>query len=231
MARSNSLSSCTKSVTKTNMKKLPAGTEQKGRDEKLRGKQRVVMSALSDGNALSEGRLEKNGGSRNEHLGSTRPSTRPRDKDIRAQRLDAALDVLSAACTSTGWRTTGSTNTEGSTRHADWSIITSMSACVEKCPLTMRHIAKRSGDSCGESQRLSFGGTAAQRPKRKAKPRQHLAGPAAGVREIKLSPSALHSEWRQELRTTREHQRRCVRHSRCCVGHSRRRRSILDGQR
>ena len=29
--------------------------------------------------------------------------------------------------------------------------------CVEKCPLTMRHVAKRSGDSCGESQQ-SFGG-------------------------------------------------------------------------
>ena len=29
--------------------------------------------------------------------------------------------------------------------------------CVESCPLTMRHTAKRSGDSCGESQRLRFG--------------------------------------------------------------------------
>ena len=28
--------------------------------------------------------------------------------------------------------------------------------CVEKCPLTMRHVAKRSGDSCGELQQ-SFG--------------------------------------------------------------------------
>ena len=38
--------------------------------------------------------------------------------------------------------------------------------CVEKCPLTMRHTAIRGGDSCGESQRLSFGGSAPRRPKR-----------------------------------------------------------------
>ena len=31
----------------------------------------------------------------------TRPSTRPRDRDIREHRPDAALDVLSTACTST----------------------------------------------------------------------------------------------------------------------------------
>ena len=37
--------------------------------------------------------------------------------------------------------------------------------CVEKCPLTMRHVAKRSGDSCGESQQ-SFGGIATRRPRR-----------------------------------------------------------------
>ena len=30
----------------------------------------------------------------------------------------------------------------------------------------MRHTAKRSGDSCGESQRLSFRGSAPRRPKR-----------------------------------------------------------------
>ena len=29
--------------------------------------------------------------------------------------------------------------------------------CVEKCPLTTRHTAKRSGDSCGESHRSSAG--------------------------------------------------------------------------
>ena len=37
--------------------------------------------------------------------------------------------------------------------------------CVEKCPLTVRHVAKRSGDSCGESQQ-SFGGIATRRPRR-----------------------------------------------------------------
>ena len=37
--------------------------------------------------------------------------------------------------------------------------------CVEKCPLTMRHVAKRSGDSCGESQQ-SFGGIMTRRPRR-----------------------------------------------------------------
>ena len=36
--------------------------------------------------------------------------------------------------------------------------------CVETCPLTMRHVAKRS-DSCGESQQ-SFGGIATRRPRR-----------------------------------------------------------------
>ena len=30
--------------------------------------------------------------------------------------------------------------------------------CVERCPLTMRHVAKRSGNSCGESHR-GFGGS------------------------------------------------------------------------
>ena len=28
---------------------------------------------------------------------------------------------------------------------------------VKKCPLTMRHVAKRSGDSCGESQQEACG--------------------------------------------------------------------------
>ena len=43
----------------------------------------------------------------------------------------------------------------------------SMHSCLRReVPLTTRHTAKRSGDSCGESQRLSFGGRALQRPKR-----------------------------------------------------------------
>ena len=63
---------------------------------------------------------------RQEQLGmsssaSTRPSTGPRDGDIREQRPDAALDVHSVARTSTG-------NNKNSTRHADRSINSSMSA-------------------------------------------------------------------------------------------------------
>ena len=39
--------------------------------------------------------------------------------------------------------------------------------CVEKCALTTRHtVSRRSGDSCEESQRLSFGGSRPRRPKR-----------------------------------------------------------------
>ena len=69
------------------------------------------MSALSKGvpeEAASAQQQQR--GSRNEHLGSTRPSTSPRDGDIREQRPDAALDVLGAACTSTGKSQKGSTN-------------------------------------------------------------------------------------------------------------------------
>ena len=54
--------------------------------------------------------------------------------------------------------------------------------CAEECPLTTRHTASRSGDSCEESQRLSFGGTAAQRSKQEeAGPRQDAAKEAAGT--------------------------------------------------
>ena len=43
----------------------------------------------------------------------------------------------------------------------------SAQACLRReVPTDTRHTARRSGDSCGESQRLSFGGTAARRPKR-----------------------------------------------------------------
>ena len=67
------------------------------------GIQRAVMNALSKKVREAAARTQQQQrGSRNEHLGSTRPSTRPRDGDIREQRPDAALDVLGAACTSTG---------------------------------------------------------------------------------------------------------------------------------
>ena len=50
-----------------------------------------------------------------------------------------------------------------STRHASGQF---EHVCVEKCPLTTRHTANRSGDSCEGSQRLSFVGSAPWRPKR-----------------------------------------------------------------
>ena len=60
-------------------------------------------------------------------LGSERPSTRPRGGDIREQRTDAALDVLAAGdSTSTGGAQDSTTTS--STRHADRSINSSMSA-------------------------------------------------------------------------------------------------------
>ena len=70
---------------------------------RLGGIQRVVVSALSKGvpeAATSSQRQQR--GSGNEHPGSTRPSTWPRDGAIREQRLDAALGVLVEDCTSTG---------------------------------------------------------------------------------------------------------------------------------
>ena len=88
---------------------------------------------------------------------STRPSTRrPRD-GFRERRPDAASVVLAAGQHKHGrsnrlHQTCGPVNQQ---RHV----------CVEKCPLTMRHVAKRSGDSCGESQQ-SFGGIATWRPRR-----------------------------------------------------------------
>ena len=60
--------------------------------------------------------------------GSRRPSTRPRGGGIREQRPDAALDVLAAGdSTGTGGAQDSTTET-GSTRHADRSINSSMSA-------------------------------------------------------------------------------------------------------
>ena len=79
------------------------------------------------------------------------------DGDIREQRPHPALDVLGAACTSTG--------DDKNRLHQTCRPVNQLeSVCVEKCPLTMRHTAKGSGDSCGESQRLSFGGSAPRRP-------------------------------------------------------------------
>ena len=77
---------------------------------------------------IQEQDREATGAARSELSGSKRLSTRPRGKDIREQRPDAALDVLAAGdSTSTGGGAQDSTAT-GSTRHADRSINSSMSA-------------------------------------------------------------------------------------------------------
>ena len=93
---------------------------------------------------------------------ATRPSTRRFRDGFRERRPDAASVVLAAGTAQAReeqklhsnrlHQTCGPINQQ---RHA----------CVEKCPLTMRHVAKRSGDSCGESQQ-SFGGIATRRPRR-----------------------------------------------------------------
>ena len=107
--------------------------------------------------------IEATGAAQSEQLGgATRPSTRRPCDGFRERRLDAASVVL-AAETAQAWeeqklhsnrlhQTCGPVNDQ---RHV----------CVEKCPLTMRHVAKRSGDSCGESKQ-SFGGIKTWRPRR-----------------------------------------------------------------
>ena len=76
---------------------------------------------------------ERKGGwnSRSEATGaareSTRPSTRPRDGDVREQRPDAALDVLGAACTSMGDNKTRVHQTCG-------PVNQHKHVCVERCP-------------------------------------------------------------------------------------------------
>ena len=100
-------------------------------------------------------RSEVTGATRSEFSGSKRPSTRPRGGDIREQRPDAALDVLAAGnSTSTG----GAQDSNRNRLHQTcWPVDQFEHVCVEECPLTTRHTAKRSGDSCGESHRASGG--------------------------------------------------------------------------
>ena len=69
----------------------------------------------------STSRSEATGAARSELSGSKRLSTRPRGKDIREQRPDAALDVLAA----------GACRPVNQFEHV----------CVEECPLTTRHTA------------------------------------------------------------------------------------------
>ena len=111
------------------------------------------------GRRVAVGRHEQLGVS---SQGAKDPSTRPRGGDIREQRPDAALDVLAAGdSTSTG----GAQDSNRNRLHQTCRPVNQFEhVCVEECLLTTRHTAKRSGDSCGESQQ-SFGGSAPRRPK------------------------------------------------------------------
>ena len=87
-------------------------------------------------------------------------------RDIREQRPDAALDVLAAGnSTSTGRAQDSNSNRLHQTCRPDDQF---EHVCVEECPLTTRHTAKRSGDSCGESHRASAG----SRPRGRSKENQ-----------------------------------------------------------
>ena len=98
---------------------------------------------------------------------STRSSTRPRDGDIREQRPDAALDVLGVG---DAQALEGAQRLHQQDQAPPGMLVNQCKrVCVEKCPVTMVHIAMRSGDSCGVSQRLSFDGNANRRPKRNTK--------------------------------------------------------------
>ena len=85
---------------------------------------RVSVVGLREQTALlRQERLEQ---LRRSSSGSKGPSTRPRGGDIREQRPDAALDVLSAGTAHAREEQRDSTAT-GSTRHADRSISLGMS--------------------------------------------------------------------------------------------------------
>ena len=97
--------------------------------------------------SLRQERLEQLGMSSS---GSKRPSTRPRDGDIREQRPDAALDVLSTVLHKHGWGTERLQNNNDKLHQTCGPVNQQRHVCVERCPLTTRHTAKRSGDNCGE---------------------------------------------------------------------------------
>ena len=101
--------------------------------------------------------------------GSKRPSTRPRGGGIRGAPPDAALDVLAAV--------TAQAREEHKNPQLqappDMQSGQSIRACLRRGVPADHEAHSRSCDSCEESQRLSFGGTAAQRPKQvKARPWQ-----------------------------------------------------------
>ena len=66
--------------------------------------------------------------------------------------------------------------------------------CVEKCPLTMRHVAKRNGDSCGESQQ-SFGGIMTRRPGRNTRSLRTQADHQSRMTSVRGKQNDLHAQW------------------------------------
>ena len=105
-------------------------------DEQLRENSEGEISALS------QGELER-GGAQNEYLGSTRPSTRHRDGHSRAP---AGRGAGRAWCAHTS---TARCKKAPIVKNEAPPVNQCKYVWVEKCPSTMRHKAKRSGDSCG----------------------------------------------------------------------------------
>ena len=97
-------------------------------------------------------------------VSSSEESTRRPRGGFRERRLDATGRGVGSACC--GDSTSRSNKLHSNRLHQTCGPVNQQRhVCVEKCPLTMRHVAKRSGDSCGESQQ-SFGGIATRRPRR-----------------------------------------------------------------
>ena len=157
------------------------------------------------------------GAARSEQLGSKRPFSRPRGGYKREQRPDAALDVLAAG--------TAQAREEHKTPtvyrlHQTCRLVNQFEhVCVEECPLTTRHTAKRSGDSCGESHRASAGvhpggrsgesqttATNHDRPTRRRSERAHSCRVAtweSWAERIGLSDGWPPSTWRSVRKRTR----------------------------
>ena len=102
--------------------------------------------------------------------GGKRPFTRPRGGGIREQRPDSALDVLAAG---TAQAREEEHKTPQQQAPPDMQTGQSIRACLRREVPADHEAHSRSGDSCEESQRLSFGGSAPRRPKQgKARPWQ-----------------------------------------------------------
>ena len=93
-------------------------------------------------------RSEATGAARSEQLGRAQVlSKRPREGDIREQRPNAR-GAGRAGCRLARARV----RAEGLYQQ-DQPVNQLEHVCVERCPLTMKHVAKRSGDSCGSERR------------------------------------------------------------------------------